>query len=496
MFAFLSLLLAVSPAQAGDLLVPSFSLEEGTDAAGAEIMYSAVLEALRAREIEFLDADDIAEFSGNDGLNCAARPECPEILWEKVNGSLAMTATVGLKVDMLTVMVEFHRPGQKGAVEFVQDELPASKAGELAMDLALITQDLLNANLEVAPAVGVAALGDGDPVGDPLGDILPGTGPMAAPPIAASAPPVPDVPEAAAAEPVVQTPADAPADADVDADVDEPEPAAPSSTDATATARTLGVTQRAFAGYADSGLSPDEWAAQMKVRSRKFFVELHAGVVMGDVKRRFATRVAIQQEGESRFRKIGQYERDVMLEGAAFSTAVSLGYTPVWWLEGGLLFGLEFPRKELITGWEAYGPDDDYSTREPGSQDQVVYQPATALTLLIEPRARLLMRSTGTVKPFLLGGYSMRVYDGYDTDDLPQVSFPDRSGLVSSGPMAGLGLSFDARHKSSGFVEASGIKLLTPETSVYGADSVSRNPVEEDGSGFVVSIRAGVTSRF
>ena len=80
MFAFLSLLLAASPAQAGDLLVPPFSLEEGTDAAGAEILYSAVLQALRAREIEFLDADDIAEFSGNDGLNCAARPECPEIL--------------------------------------------------------------------------------------------------------------------------------------------------------------------------------------------------------------------------------------------------------------------------------------------------------------------------------------------------------------------------------------------------------------------------------
>jgi hypothetical protein len=369
-------------------------------------------------------------------------------------------------------------------VEFVQDELPASKAGELAMDLALITQDLLNANLEAAPAVGVAALGDGEPVGDPLGDILAGAAPIAAPP------------EAAAAEPVAPAPVDAPAPADADADADAPEPAAPSSTDATATARTLGVTQRAFAGYADSGLSPDAWAAQMKVRSRKFFVELHAGVVMGDVKRRFATRVAIQQEGESRFRKIGQYERDVMLEGAAFSTAVSLGYTPAWWLEGGLLFGLEFPRKELITGWEAYGPDDDYSTREPGSQDQVVYQPATALTLLIEPRARLLMRSTGTVKPFLLGGYSMRVYDGYDTEDLPQVSFPDRSGLVSSGPMAGLGLSFDPRHKSSGFVEASGIKLLTPKTSVYGADSVSRNPVEEDGSGFVVSIRAGVTSRF
>jgi hypothetical protein len=277
----------------------------------------------------------------------------------------------------------------------------------------------------------------------------------------------------------------------------EPEPTLEvSAYDATATASSLGVTNGAFASYKDSGLSPAAWAASMKVRSRRFFLELHAGMVMGDVKRRYVTRVAIQQEGETRFKPLGYYERDVLLTGGAFSTGASLGYTPAWWIEGGLLFGVEFPRKELITGWEAYGPDDDYADRDPGSEDQVVYQPATALTLLLEPRLRLLMRSTGRVKPYLLGGYSMRFYDGYDTEDLPQVAFPNRSGFVSSGPMAGLGLSYDPQHKSSGFIEASGIKFLTPAEVDQGEQYVSRIPREEEGTGYAISIRAGVTTRF
>ena len=519
-------------------------IRDSSQTAGAEIMYAAVLEALQAREIEFLDADDIAEFSGNDGLNCAARPECPEILWDKIKGKLALTAPVGMKGETLNVLVEFHRPGKKDAIEFVQDELPAKKAGELAMDLALITQDLLNAKLGEGPEVGAAAVADleGGDGGDPLGDITPGvagaaTGAAAgaaAAGAAVGAPPAPGAPSVDA--PSVDAPSDASSEADAASEdtatpeapaedpaeapaedpaaapaegaapvtaapaaapaADAPVSEAPSGFDPTATARSLGVTKRQFAKYEASGLSPDAWAAEMRVRSRRFFLELHAGVTMGDVKRRYATRVALQQEGETRFRPLGYYQRDAMLTGAAFSTAASLGYTPAWWLEGGLLFGLEFPRKELITGWEAYGPDDDYADRNPGSEDQVVYQPATALTVLLEPRLRLILASAGRVKPYLLGGYSMRFYDGYETDDLPQVAFPDRSGLVSSGPMAGLGISYDPRHRSSGFIEASGIKFLTPETIDQGEASVSRIPREEDGTGYAISIRAGVTTRF
>ncbi len=119
----LALLALLTTAQATDLLVPSFSLSPGSEPAGAEIMYSAVLEALRSRDVEFLDADDITELAGDKGKNCAARPECPEVLWEKLKGKLAMTATVGLKGETLTVTVNFHRPGKKEPVEFVQDEL-------------------------------------------------------------------------------------------------------------------------------------------------------------------------------------------------------------------------------------------------------------------------------------------------------------------------------------------------------------------------------------
>ena len=67
---------------------------------------------------------------------------------------------------------------------------------------------------------------------------------------------------------------------------------------------------------------------------------------------------------------------------------------------------------------------------------------------------------------------------------------------MSSGPLGGLGFSFDPRNKASGFVEGSVIRFLSPQTVDVGREGMSQIPRPEEGTGYGVSVRAGVTTRY
>jgi hypothetical protein len=501
----LGIMLLTVTALANDLLVPGFSAKPGSESAGAEMMYAATIDALRDRRIDFLDDNDIRTFTGTAGDNCSLDAACPANLWGSLEGRLAMVGTVGMSGDQITVIVEFYRPDVDGPVEFVQDELPTKNVHQLAVDLALIADDLLRMK-ETPPAgaavaaAGLGAVGGAAATAAILGSLEDpsenGDGAaVASDPAFADAPPVVPLEE----EPFLPQPEPAPEPAVVA----EPAPKpvrkarpAPTATSNSSEQRQMGIPAYAYQMYQKSGKDAKQWMADEKVRSRRFFVEIHAGVALGDVKRRYATRVAVQEEGEGQYYTLAYYERDNLLPGAAFSVATSFGYTPVWWFEGGLLMGIEFPQKELITGWEAYTPDNEYGDRDPASSDQVIYPPATAMTLLLEPRVRFLFLPIGIVKPFGLLGWSTRFYDRYETPDLAHVKFPDRTGIVSSGPTAGFGLSYDPQHRASGFIESTFTKLVGPKIVDQGRENMSRIPEPDEGSGIIATIRAGVTTRF
>ncbi len=312
----LSILLLTANTWASDLLVPAFSPKPGSESAGAEMMYSAAIDAIRDRRIEFLDDNDIRTFAGSAGDDCALRKECPGNLWGTLEGRLAMIGTVGMNGDMLSVVVEFHRPGVDGPVEFLQDDLPKKDVYNLAVDLALIADDLLHlkdedlgggaAGVAAAGALGGAAAtaailgsledpaegGDGlavasDPV---LGD-APAEGSEEEPEGAVAAAPLAPEPEPAPAAEPEPEPEPEPETAVAPAHRERTQRAA--SGEEKAEQRRMGLPLYAYNKYRASGKDPAQWMADEQVRTRRFFIELHAGVSFGDVKRRYATRVAV-----------------------------------------------------------------------------------------------------------------------------------------------------------------------------------------------------------
>ena len=100
------------------------------------------------------------------------------------------------------------------------------------------------------------------------------------------------------------------------------------------------------------------------------------------------------------------------------------------------------------------------------------------------------------MKPYTVLGWSLRINDGYDTPDYVQVSYPNRSGVQSSGPKAGAGIAFDTHAKANAFLEASYTHLLAPGVFESNPGAVYFPPQAESGLGFVMAVRAGVGARF
>ena len=126
-------------------------------------------------------------------------------------------------------------------------------------------------------------------------------------------------------------------------------------------------------------------------------------------------------------------------------------------MDASVQLGIEFPRKDFISGFEQYA---SLGTSKPGTTAQRTatsssFKPALAVTPVLEPRIRVYARPTGLVKPYSVLGWSMRIYDGYDTPDYVQVSYPNRSGIQSFGPTAGFGIAFDTHPNANAYLESS-----------------------------------------
>jgi hypothetical protein len=475
----------IASASANEIILPDFHGTPGSSEAGPEIVYSAMVEALSDRDLAFLDANDLRTFLGDAAQDCPARSECPGNLWMDIEGELALLGTVTMTDAQITATIEYYRRGIEEPVEIFQADFGAEVASRFAVDAALIAEDVLKMGDELlmtatAPMVAAATISE-----DALGiiDIAPDLPIPAAPAPPPVAPPAakraPEPPPAAAAPIASGRVSSRPM-----AEDDE--------------RRYMGLTKGLYEEFQASNQSRIEFLADKKIRAKAFFVELAPGLVFGDVQRRYSVRTALIQDGPDTFRAIGSYQRDQFLPGTAFSLIAGAGYAPTWWLELGVNVGLEFPRKELITGWEAYGSKSDFEngTLCAECSDQTIFQPATALTFMVEPRVRLVLRPTGLVKPFLVTGWNTRFNDSYVTPDLDKVAYQDRPGVQTYGPMGGLGLGFDPRKRASAFIESTYTHLLGPGILDTGRQYIKQMPVPVEGFGVVMTVRAGVVSRF
>ena len=462
---------------ATDVVVPNFTATPGSSNAGPEIVYAAMLDALADRGLSVVDGDDLERLVGPDASACAEDPACPANIWPALRADLALLGTVTMNDNSVHAVIEFHRRGAADPVEVFEARFQAEVADRFAVDAALVTMDVLRLEPDALQVAGAVALtGPATVTKDALGTIEP----------------VEPLPRPAAANtkrkmvPAPPRPPSAPGRI-------AQRPMRPDQE-----RRYMGLSKGLYDEFRASGLSRSEFLGEKRYRARTFYVELAPGVVFGDVQRRYAVRTALIEDGPGTFRSVGSYERDQFLPSTAFSMVVAAGYAPAWWLDLGVSVGMEFPRKELITGFEAYASKGDYDLGNlcDSCTDQTVFQPATALTLLVEPRMRIVLAPTGVVKPYLAAGWSTRFNDRYQTPDLEQVAFRDRPGVQSYGPFGGAGFGIDPRRRAGAFIEATYTHLLGPGIMDVGRQYVQSIPEPMVGTGAVMAVRIGAVSRF
>ena len=260
-----------------------------------------------------------------------------------------------------------------------------------------------------------------------------------------------------------------------------------------------GLPQKYRDEYDNSPLTPKDWLAEQRVRTHNLIVNFSSGVAFGDVTRRYDIRVGYYQDKNTLI-KYGQYEYDTFHYDSGFQATIGIGFAPAWWLEMALHGGVMLGSKELSTGWEQRHVDN---ISEVLMEDELAQIPVTAAVAQIEPILRWYMVPTGPVKPYVLTGASIRIFDGYQVPDLENVDYPDRPGGVHIGAMAGGGIAFDSLSPVSVFAEIPYIYYLNynpylyyatlPQFENIGIDSI---PDQSVSSSQIITFRAGITLRY
>jgi len=211
-----------------------------------------------------------------------------------------------------------------------------------------------------------------------------------------------------------------------------------------------------------------EWMKNNYIRAGNVLVEIHFGVSFGDVFRRYDTRIGLTPQ----LTRFSVYEYDSWITGGpGVIMGGSIGYAPTWWLETSIYGGVVLYQKELTTGWEMH---DGSETNTLIDSNVVNHDSATSAAGQIEPRIRLYMVPSGSVKPYILGSAFIRIFDGYNPPSLKSVEYSLMPGGVHVGATGGLGLAFDSTSPVGVFVEIPYTYLLN--TTVEERYEFNNNP--------------------
>ena len=456
----LGLWLAIGNAIGSTVILPALHGPDPTSTVGAEIVYAELIQALSDRQISVMDSHDLSAQVGPLATHCSTRDSCPGDIWGRVDGRLVVKGTVVMVGEDIEASLAFFRRDNSEPADHFQATFTSDIANRFAVDAALIVDDLLSMTDDVAvTGLAVAASAAMAVEEDALG-------------------PVPS--EDLEAEPSATLEADGPATPTVEEQERRER-------------RYMRLPRGLYQEFKQSKMSRDEFLGEKRFRAKKFFVELAPGLVFGDIQRRYTAVARVIGKSADQY-----YERDQLLPGTAFSLVAGFGYAPTWWMDASVQLGIEFPRKDFISGFEQYASLGDFQAGHncPTYCDLTSFKPALAVTLVLEPRVRVYARPTGLVKPYSILGWSMRIYDGYDTPDYVQVSYPNRSGIQSFGPTAGLGLAFDTHPNANAYLESSYTHLLGPGVFESNPGAVYFPPAGESGLGMVMAVRAGVGARF
>jgi hypothetical protein len=436
------LLLILSTARAGDVLLPEFTAGSFSDFEAAERITASIEDELTARRIPLDGPETILREAEDLAVGCAEEPGCPADLLARIPARLAVIGRVSGEDDGFVAEVSFYAAGDPSPIEKLTRTVSSSGFSAFADEIGDTVESLL-----------------------PLIPPLPGSRPSTGRPDPVAVDPIED--------PVVAEPVEEPLEPEVP---DDP--------------RILALPRQAQAHYLASGMSADDWLVDRRVRVGQLILELHGAAVFGDVSRRYDTRISVSTGSDGELEQGTPYEYEDFIQGTGQLGGAYIGYVPVWWLETGLFVGLTVGEKELTTGWEQL---ENGTLVDEGS---VVYQPTTALLGVLEPRLRMFFVATGPVKPYALGGVHLRIYDGYDVPDISgKINYANRPGGLGAGVDAGAGVSFDAVGPLTGFIEVPWTWLFSPPSHYQEGENLLTIPEQATGSEQLLMIRAGIGVR-
>jgi hypothetical protein len=147
--------------------------------------------------------------------------------------------------------------------------------------------------------------------------------------------------------------------------------------------------------------------------------------------------VALNEPIPGVFEEIGFYQSHDFIVDHGMGGGFYLSFAPAWWMDLGLVAGIQTGEKTMSSGWE------HYLDGELIDSDVEEHDPAFAVLGVLEPRVRLFFVPLGVAKPYLSGGLGIRFMDGYEAPDLDDVAYPDLDGSLDLMVNIGGGLSLD-----------------------------------------------------
>ncbi len=443
------LALHLRSAHAGDVLVPEATPAQLSDFSVAYLFYDMVLTQLRDRGLNVQDADRMRPWAASDADACYDNPDCPRLIWDhEEGGTVLVVLGVGQTDDGLSVTARIYKEGEDEPAEEIIETVAGGAEEKLAAKIAGIAAGLN---------------GDSEP--------------------ARIAPKTTSEPKATSKEPEEEP--------DEREEKEEKKPKAPAAPEDTADDEQahMGVPGWAYTKFRESGLSRREWLNQQRVRTGKVSIELLGGYGLGDVNRGYGVRVAIQ-DGTDGFETFAASTVEGPGPGAGFAGAAAITYTPAWFLETSLQLGLVLGTKALNAGWEC--PSTDCAE----TSDVQDYEPVNSVQGFIEPRARVLPIATGYVKPYVLAGLHLRLWDGFEVPDGSSVDYPNSPGGAGVGLVLGGGVSLDVVPNLSFLIEVPySITLADGGKEVNSAD-VEAEPTALDETDGLLRITGGIAVRF
>lgn len=422
-------------ALASDVVLPEFSAGSLSDFEIAEIVTSSVHDALVGAGIK-VDGPELLVAEHPDlAVGCAETPGCPAAILARMQGDIALIGHVVVDEFQWTVTCRFFVPGQLNPFLTINRETSQSNLPVFTAEMV----EMIRAQLPPPEPTPVAEP-EPEPELDPVQVV------------------------------VVNTPTE----------------------DELSDWRLRTLPKSIQERFASSGLPLEDWLERSRVRTGHVYIELLGSAAFGDIARRYDTRVSIVSTDETNFTQSAPYEYEAFIQGVGGTGGLSVGYTPTWWLEVGILGGVAIGSKELSAGWEQRDLNDGPLV----DQNTIIYEPVRGVMGVIEPRLRMFFVPTGPVKPYAIGGAHIRAFDGFDVPDVgTTVNYSDRQGGIGVGAQAGGGLAFEGISPVSGFIEVPWTYLIQPLPHEMAGEDLETVPNQAPGSRQVVQFRAGIGVR-